>query len=93
MKFCSSARFGASIGVDLAMPAKRTPSAKGAKPASGGALLTTTVARLEVDNAQLAAKLAAAELKIAVLERQRDEALNRINWVIDSLNTMVQDTK
>jgi hypothetical protein len=45
------------------------------------------------DNALLREQLAAAELRIAVLERQRDEALNRIEWVIDSINSLTESMR
>lgn len=73
------------------MAARKAAPAKRSKPDSGSAPLTASVARLEVENSLLMTKLAAAEQKIALLERQRDEALNRIEWVIDSLNTIAQD--
>lgn len=60
---------------------KPAPSARGA------------VARLEAETEALRRRLAEAEDKVALLERQRDEALNRIEWVIDSLNSLTENVK
>lgn len=46
------------------------------------------IKRLEAQNAQLAKALNEAEARIAELEQQRDGALDRIGWVIDSLHTL-----
>ncbi|MEQ1616307.1 MAG: hypothetical protein ABL904_26440 [Hyphomicrobiaceae bacterium] len=80
------------------MTQKTKPTAKrGAiaqKPAklkaAGG---KATLARLEADNSALAGRLAVAEQQIALLERQRDEALNRIAWVIDSINSLAESVR
>ncbi len=69
--------------VPVKQPATRTA------PKGNGAL----VARLEAEKAELAAKLTAARERIVALERQRDEALNRIEWVIDSLHTLAEDAR
>jgi hypothetical protein len=50
-------------------------------------------ARLEAENVRLVQHLAAAEQRIAMLERQRDEALNRIEWVIDSINNLTENAR
>lgn len=61
------------------------------KPTSGSA--KTTAARLAAENVALKERLAAAEQQVAVLERQRDEALNRISWVIDSINSLAESVR
>ncbi len=38
----------------------------------------------------LQAELAAAQARIAELEQARDETVNRIDWVLDSLNGALQ---
>jgi upstream activation factor subunit UAF30 len=50
-----------------------------------------TVKRLEAQNAQLAKALKDAESRITELERQRDSALDRIEWVIDSLHSLREE--
>lgn len=69
--------------------ARRESAARKPPPRAG----KTSLARLETDNAGLRKQLAAAEQKIAVLERQRDEALNRIAWVIDSINSLAESVR
>ena len=49
------------------------------------------VARLVLENKTLLERLAAAEQKLALLERQRDEALNRIEWAMDALQTLTDE--
>ena len=68
---------------------KRESAARKVVPAGG----KSSLARLEADNAALRKQLAAAEARIAVLERQRDEALNRIAWVIDSINSLAESVR
>ena len=63
-----------------------------AKP-KAGAKTARTGGSVENDAAALRKQLAAAEARIAVLERQRDEALNRIAWVIDSINSLAETIK
>ena len=77
------------------MTQKTKPAAKrGAaaqKPTSAGS--KSVLARLESENAVLKERLAAADLRVAMLERQRDEALNRIAWVIDSIKTLADSVR
>lgn len=61
------------------------------KPSTAGA--KAKVARLEDERRGLQERLTAAEQKIAILERQRDEALNRIEWVIDSIRTLTDEVR
>jgi chromosome segregation ATPase len=60
---------------------KRTEDAKSAarKPSSRD---------LEGENARLRAELATAQQRIAELEQRTTDALNRIDWVVDSLHTL-----
>lgn len=48
------------------------------------------LAQLERERNELRTQLAAAEARIAVLESQRVEALNRIDWVIDSIHNVLE---
>ncbi len=63
--------------------AKKVPAA----PAKGA------VKRLETENHELQARLKDAELKVALLQRQRDDALNRLEWVIDSIRTLSEEVR
>jgi hypothetical protein len=51
-------------------------------------LPASAIKRLEAENVQLSQVLAVAQARIAELERQRDGALDRIGWVIDSLHSL-----
>lgn len=53
--------------------------------------LETSVADLKRERDSLAAELAAAKAEIATLDAARRTAIDRIDWVIDSLNTVLQD--
>ena len=48
------------------------------------------VEALERERDQLRAKLAAAEAAISKLQQARDEAVNRIDWAIDSLHNLLE---
>jgi hypothetical protein len=77
-----------------AMAQKAKPKAKGPAAAkSSPATKRSPTARLEAANAALIKQLAAAEARIAALEQQRDDALNRIEWVIDSLNSLAESVR
>jgi len=54
------------------------------------ARLETTVAELKATRDQLELDLAAARKQIVALEQARLDAINRIDWVIDSLETFAQ---
>lgn len=43
------------------------------------------------ENARLRGELAAAQQRIAELEQRTADALNRIDWVIDSLHNLTHD--
>ena len=49
------------------------------------------VAELEAECRRLRAELATAQARIDELESTRDEVLDRIAWVIDSLHSLVED--
>ena len=54
---------------------------------------STTVGRVEAlerERDQLRAKLVAAEAAISKLQQARDEAVNRIDWAIDSLHNLLE---
>ena len=46
--------------------------------------------RLERERDQLKAQLAEAQATIAKLEQARDEAVNRIDWAINSLHNVLE---
>ena len=47
---------------------------------------------LEAERDRLLAELTAAKKRIAALEVARDQVLNRIDWVIDSLHSLTDDS-
>lgn len=77
-------------------PAK--PAAKKTVAAQAGGSLQVAVERLEARMAELkrerdalALELAAAHLQITALEAARTQAINRIDWVLDSLQSLTED--
>lgn len=64
--------------------AGRPASAEGKRGTKGA------VEALERERDELKAQLAVAQASIAKLERARDEALNRIDWTIDSLHNLLE---
>jgi hypothetical protein len=75
---------------------KRTvKAAPPARLASGGSMATraksSEILSLETERDALQAELAAARARIAELERTREQALNRIDWVIDSLHSLADE--
>lgn len=84
-------------------PPRIEPARARARPATASApreapnALQTAVDRLEARVLELKrerdtfeAELAAAKAKIATLEAARIDAINRIDWVLDSLHTVLQ---
>jgi chromosome segregation ATPase len=67
---------------DKSAPQKRAVAAE--SPAAA-------IKRLEAENARLVKDLQTAEARVAELERQRDSALDRIEWVIDSLHSLREE--
>ena len=68
----------------------KRPSAVQAGRAKPSSATKTALAELQNENAALIARLAAAEDEIKELKIQRDEALNRIDWVIDSIKSLTE---
>lgn len=60
-----------------------TGQSRASSPASPATVLEKRVAELERD-------LAAARVRVAELEADRAHVLNRIDWAIDSLHTIVE---
>lgn len=71
-----------------AAKAARAVSAKPAKSALER--LEATVADLSGERDRLRAEIAAARKQIADLEAARVDAINRIDWAIDSLRSVLQ---
>lgn len=61
-----------------------TPSCEATIPAAAFRLL-------ETERDALRAELEAAKSRIAELERSREQVLNRIDWVIDSLHNLIEE--
>lgn len=57
-----------------------------ARPAAGRQ--ADRIAELEAERNRLSEELDAAKAKIRVLEQARDQAVNHIDWVIDSLHSL-----
>lgn len=87
-----------------AKPASRAPAkppARAAKPAPRAAAsnalelavqrLEASVAELKRERDDLATRLANAQAEITALDSARKAAIDRIDWVIDSLHTALQD--
>jgi hypothetical protein len=60
---------------------KRADDVKVARKPSGDG-------NLRAENARLRAELATAQQRIAELEQRTSDALNRIDWVLDSLHSL-----
>jgi chromosome segregation ATPase len=52
---------------------------------------SSRIKTLERENSRLATQLEEALERIAHLEQSRTEAVNRIDWVIDSLHNVLED--
>jgi predicted RNase H-like nuclease (RuvC/YqgF family) len=63
------------------------PRAK-VRVASAGRARPETVEGLRAECERLASELAAAREEIEDLNTRRDSAINRIDWVLDSLNSL-----
>ncbi len=70
--------------------AKKAP-ARAAKIKAAPAASRDRVGDLEAECAQLKAELAAAGKRLEALEAQRKVLLNRIDWAIDSLHSLIGD--
>ena len=60
----------------------------GARAAQMPADPATRIRTLEAERDSLTAELEAAKSRIAALEQAREQVLNRIDWVIDSLHSL-----
>jgi chromosome segregation ATPase len=69
--------------------ARRTAVAQDQRTASAGAD-AARLAQIERERDELKARLVAAEARIAELEHQRVEVVNRIDWIIDSLQNVLE---
>ena len=75
-----------------AKAAARPPkqSAETARPLDASSLLARVI-RLESERDRLQADLAAATTRIQALEESREQVVNRIDWVIDSLRNLIDE--
>jgi hypothetical protein len=75
-----------------ARPPARPPkqSATSAQPLDASSLLARVI-RLESERDRLQAELATATSRIQALEESREQVVNRIDWVIDSLRNLIDD--
>jgi hypothetical protein len=69
--------------------ARRSPAPAG-EPSSAGGGIAEVIAQLEQERDALKVELKAVEARIAALEQQRTELLNRIDWAIDSLHNLLE---
>ena len=69
----------------------QTQSISGPDGDDAVARLEAVVGALTAERERLKADLANAENRIAVLETQHRDAIDRINWVIDSLQTAIDE--
>lgn len=74
-------------------PAKTAAASKSASVGKGASKKRATARNSAMPDqvARLEAELAAARKRIAELESMHDDAVNRIDWVIDSLQTLIAD--
>lgn len=70
-------------------PAKR-PSRTTKAPSEAKLTLETRIKSLEKERDRLKAQLEVAGERITSLEQGRDEVVNRIDWVIDSLHNTIE---
>ena len=71
-----------------ARPPKKT--AESGPPLDASSLLARVI-RLESERDRLQADLATATSRIQALEESREQVVNRIDWVIDSLRNLIDD--
>jgi hypothetical protein len=70
--------------------ARRATAPPGELPSVSGGAAADVIAQLERERDALKGELAAAEARIAALEQQRTELLNRIDWALDSLHSLLE---
>lgn len=66
-------------------PPQRKPVKTAGKATESASGMAAELRQLRAERAALVAELEAAKQRIAALETARAEAINRIDWVIDSL--------
>jgi hypothetical protein len=73
----------------------KKPARKAPAKASGGQRADTAirdrVAELEKECLRLKDELADAQTRLAAFAAQHEELVNRIDWAIDSLNSLAED--
>ena len=65
--------------------------ARGAKGKPATAASRDRVAELQAECAELRAELEVAATRLAALETQRKQLLDRIDWAIDSLHSLIDE--
>lgn len=78
---------------ELMAARKTTKTKSNSAPAQGAPVagrLADAVTALERERAQLKKELAQARARIAELEKARQEVLDRLDWAIDSLQSLLQ---
>jgi chromosome segregation ATPase len=65
-------------------------NAAGTSPLDAASLMARVI-RLESERDRLQAQLEKAEKRIRELEESREQVVNRIDWVIDSLRSLVEE--
>jgi len=84
----TKARSGPKPSAAKAPPPLAAKSGRARSKAQPAADFEALVQRLEATTARLEAELETARAKIAALESARIDAINRIDWVIDSLESL-----
>jgi hypothetical protein len=100
----AATRSGAKTAVRAGKKSARSPSPGAAKASSRPAKRTVEsatqldassllarVIRLESERDRLQADLATATKRIQALEESREQVVNRIDWVIDSLRNLIDE--
>lgn len=76
---------------------RKQPAASARRPARSAPVRAkrTTVSQVEAlerERDQLKAQLAAAQAQLTKLEQARDDAVNRIDWALDSLHNLLENS-
>jgi len=71
-----------------AVPAESTAGRRQPRKAAD---LEARISALEAERDRLLAELKTAQTRIADLERTREQVVNRIDWVIDSLHSLTEE--
>ena len=74
-------------------PARAAASARGGAGRQAGAPAPEAVSALELERNALKAEVAAAKLRIEALEAANAHVVNRIAWMIDSLQALKEGVK